>query len=205
VVFPHGLSPRYLAPAIPPLPASLIAAGVRRPYLLYFGGEIPRKRLDWAIKVWQALGRSDVRLVLCGLAAPASATWRDALPAHLRDLVVPLPFVAENDVPSLYKHAEATLYPTLYEGFGFPALESQATGVPVLMSSVGSLKELSGPGAIVLPPDDFQAWVDACRRILYGDKPAAAPSRQWARRFSWQRTLEQTLDVYRRAAAPRPS
>jgi glycosyltransferase involved in cell wall biosynthesis len=199
VVIPHGVSDRYLVPDIAPLPESLTALGVRPPYLLYFGGEIPRKRLEWAIAVWHELGRADVQLVLCGLATPKQTPWRDPLPAHLRELVIPLEFVSEPDLPSLYAHAEAVLYPTLYEGFGFPALESQAAGVPVLMSAVGSLRELIGPGAIVLPVDDFQAWVAACRRVLEGDKPDAAAARQWAKRFSWGRTFEQTLEVYQRA------
>ena len=103
-------------------------------------------------------------------------------------------------MPSLYAHAEAVLYPTLYEGFGFPALESQAAGVPVLMSALGSLTELTGPGAVVVPPHDLPAWVAAAQRILAGDNPDLAASRLWAQRFSWQRTFEQTLAVYRRAA-----
>lgn len=200
VVIPHGVSDRYLDSQIAPLPQALIDVGVRPPYLLYFGGEIPRKRLQWAIDVWNELGRSDVRLVLAGLATPKETPWRDPLPRHLQDLVIALEFVSETDMPSLYAHAEAVLYPTLYEGFGFPAVESQASGVPVLMSSLGSLSELIGPGAVVLPPHDLAAWVAACHRILAGDKPDAAASRQWAQRFSWKRTFEQTLEVYQRAA-----
>ena len=199
VVIPHGISDRYLVSEIAPLPQSMTALGVRPPYLLYFGGEIPRKRLQWAIDVWKELGRSDVRLVLAGLATPKATPWKDPLPVHLRDSIIALEFVSETDMPSLYAHAEAVIYPTLYEGFGFPALESQAAGVPVLMSSLGSLTELIGPGAIVLPPHDLPAWVAACRRVLLGDKPDGAASRRWAQRFSWKRTFEQTLEVYRRA------
>src|SRR6185503_1788720 len=99
-----------------------------------------------------------------------STPWRDPLPAHLRDLIVALEFVSETEMPSLYANAEAVLYPTLYEGFGFPALESQAAGVPVLMSALGSLTELTGPGAVVVPPHDLPAWVAAAQRMLAGDK-----------------------------------
>ncbi|MBK8653204.1 MAG: glycosyltransferase [Haliscomenobacter sp.] len=59
----------------------------------------------------------------------------------------------------LYQQAVAVLYPTLYEGFGFPALEAQAVGTPVLFSALGSLIELIGPSAEILPPENLDAWV----------------------------------------------
>jgi alpha-1,3-rhamnosyl/mannosyltransferase len=110
-----------------------------------------------------------------------------------------LPFISEESLPGLFRHAVATLYPTLYEGFGFPAVESQAVGTPVLFSRVGSLAELEGPGAIVLPEDDLSAWVQTCQRLLGHRRENPTPieeSRQWARRFSWDESARRHLDVY---------
>jgi glycosyltransferase involved in cell wall biosynthesis len=203
VVITHGIHERYLVPAFDPIPKSLQDAGVRTPYLLYFGGEIPRKRPEWAVEVWKALGRADVQLVMCGLDPAKPPRWIDELPPDQRARLTLLGFVPEDALPSLYAHAEAVLYPTLYEGFGLPALEAQAVGTPVLMSAAGSLRELAGPGAIVLPEHDQRAWIEACRHVLAGSRPDAASARAWARGFSWSVAFEKTLAVYRSAASGR--
>ncbi len=199
-VIPWGIDARYVQSDTLPLPDQLAAQGVRPPYLLYFGGRIPRKRLDWAMQVWGRVAEhdSDLSLVVCGLEADAHAEWRDRAAAHLRDRLHCLDFVAEGDLPGLYAAAEAVLYPTLYEGFGFPALESQAVGTPVLMSAVGSLAELAGPGAVVLPPQDLGAWVAAVETIRRAGPRRDEAARQWARGFSWARAWRSLAEVYRR-------
>src|SRR5262249_46542244 len=67
VTIPHGISDRYFEVSERPLGDSLQAMGVRRPYLLYLGGALPRKRVDWAIRVLEELAEDEVRLVICGL------------------------------------------------------------------------------------------------------------------------------------------
>jgi glycosyltransferase involved in cell wall biosynthesis len=198
VVITHGVDDRYRRPH-EPLPQPLIGIGVKEPYFLYFGGDAPRKRLEWAIRVWRALDRTGVRLVVCGLEPWAIDRWRQVVPGPERDLMVCLQYIDEEWLPSLYAHAVAVLYPTVYEGFGFPALESQAVGTPVLLSAVGSLCELLGPGAMVLPVDNFEAWVAASRRLLSGERPDELAARQWASRFTWREAFEHTLEVYHQA------
>jgi alpha-1,3-rhamnosyl/mannosyltransferase len=110
-------------------------------------------------------------------------------------------------MPQLYMRAAAVLYPSLYEGFGLPAIESQAVGTPILFSDVGSLSELKGPGAQVLPVDDMRAWVTAvsaavsARRAGRGQNEAA---RRWARQFSWDVYTQRTLAIYRAICRPGP-
>jgi alpha-1,3-rhamnosyl/mannosyltransferase len=192
-----GINAAYLADTIPDLSPSLVDQGVRPPYLLYVGGEIPRKRLDWALRVWSAVAdERDLRLVVVGLHAPTNPEWMSQVPLRLRNRLVALSFVEEADVPGLYAAAEAVLYPTLYEGFGFPALESQAVGTPVLMSAVGSLRELAGPGAIILPPENLECWIDATRNAAAHKHSASLAAREWARQFSWARTWRQLEDIY---------
>src|SRR5262249_46173389 len=94
----------------------------------------------------------------------------------------------------------------LYEGFGFPALEAQAVGTPALFSALGSLAELQGPGAVVLPPQDLSSWVEVCRQLVAerGEQPQPRQeARCWARQFSWQVSAARHLEVYRLAAATR--
>jgi len=105
----------------------------------------------------------------------------------------------------LYQQAVAVVYPTLYEGFGLPALEAQAVGTPVLLSDLSSLRELKGPGAEVLPVDELDAWVQTCRRLLARRAIALDPNqaaRSWAQQFSWSASANRHLEIYRDAVTP---
>ncbi len=199
-VLPWGVAPEYTAPTLPELSPDLHALGVTEPYLLYMGGELPRKRLEWAIKVWHRAVGPEVRLVVCGLSAPRAAHWREQVPEAHSASFLPLPYVEEHLLPGLYSSSIAVLYPTLYEGFGFPALEAQALGRPIFMSAVGSLRELAGPSAHVLPTEDLQAWVDAVRAVVGVARRVDEPARRWAEQYSWPRAAAHMADAYRRAA-----
>jgi glycosyltransferase involved in cell wall biosynthesis len=199
-VIPNGVGDAYLQTSPGPLSEILRSNGVREPYLLYFGGEIARKRLDWAIRVLDRLAEPRINLVICGVERAAHARIREQAKPELRDRLLFSPFIPEGEMPRLYQNAIAVLYPTLYEGFGLPALESQAVGTPVLFSALGSLAELQGPGAVVLPPEDLSAWVDACRNLLAARINGPVPgerARAWARQFSWDTYAARTVDVYR--------
>lgn len=205
VVIPHGIDARYLGWRPAPLTDALRSLGVRPPYLLYLGGDIARKRPGWAISVFAASAGPDALLVMCGVTPAGQATLLERADPAVRGRVVFMPFVGEDDMASLYGNAAAVLYPTLYEGFGFPMIEAQAVGTPVVFSPLGSLAELQGPAAVALPPDDFDAWRAACRRLVE-DRRAGHPqheaSRAWSAGFSWARAAEQTERVYLQAASP---
>lgn len=194
-----GVAQEYLESPRFELPSSLVCQGVVPPYLLYFGGEIPRKRLAWAVEVWRNLVKEDpaLRLVVCGLKTASQPLWKQRIEAALQERFVCLGFLEERDLPALYANAEVTLYPTLYEGFGFPALESQAVGTLVVFSALGSLRELVGPAAEVVPPDDLGAWVAAVKRARQAQRQWADPARTWARAFSWAAAFQKLLEVYR--------
>ncbi|HUE69836.1 MAG TPA: glycosyltransferase family 1 protein [Pirellulaceae bacterium] len=202
-VIPHGLSEIWREEAGQPAPRELEELGIHGPYFLYVGGEIPRKRMEWAIKIFEQVTDDDCQLLLCGLNAERRANIRQELPASIADRVVALPFVPEECMPRLVRQAVGVLYPTLYEGFGFPALEAQAVGTPILMSAVGSLAELCGPGAVVLPPEDLDAWIAACRELLADWKSDRAPNqaaRAWATSFSWQESARRHLELLQSVA-----
>jgi glycosyltransferase involved in cell wall biosynthesis len=204
-VIPHGIGDEYFSDVPGSLSAELAAAVGSAPYVVYVGGPMSRKRFDWAVQVLAASGRPDLHLVACGFGAPARASAQAALPAALRPRVHFAPFLSDAELLALYRGAGAVLYPTLYEGFGFPAVEAQAAGVPALFSAVGSLAELAGPLAFVVEPKDMPAWASALHAALDLTGPArakrAAAARTWAQGFSWRRSFEQHLAVYRRVAA----
>jgi glycosyltransferase involved in cell wall biosynthesis len=199
-VVPLGVDERYLGATMESGPTIIGESTVTGPYLLYFGGSDPRKRLDWALDVWRAVAATGLSLVVCGLEATSHDRVRRSIPRELSDRLILAPFVPENTMPRLYMRAAAVLYPSLYEGFGLPALEAQAVGTPVLFSDVGSLSELKGPGAHVLPIGDMGAWIRAVSGIACARATSPRPdadARQWARRFSWDVYAQRIVAVYR--------
>jgi glycosyltransferase involved in cell wall biosynthesis len=206
-VIPLGVGDHYLDAPDRPLSESFRSLGVRQPYLLYLGGDVPRKRLTWAIRVLDTLDETDVSLVACGIPADVQPGILASLPSRLRGRLCFAPFIDEAAMPNQYLNAAAVLYPTLYEGFGFPAVEAQAVGTPVLFSALGSLGELEGPASFVLPPDDLGAWVAACWSCLTkrgGKSKPDEAARRWARRFSWDVCAARHLEVYRTVANKLP-
>lgn len=201
-VVPNGVDERYLEAQPDHRPIDIDGRLVREPYLLYVGGSDPRKRLTWALQTWWGAPAA-TSMVVCGLERQAHDEVRRLVPRRLRDQLFLAPFISEDEMPRLYMRAAAVLYPSLYEGFGLPVIEAQAVGTPVLFSEVGSLRELKGPGAVVLPVDDLQAWVRTVTGIVSGTRRAHGPdriARAWARQYSWDACVERTLAVYHSVA-----
>jgi glycosyltransferase involved in cell wall biosynthesis len=111
-------------------------------------------------------------------------------------------FVAEEDLAALYSGAVAFVFPSLYEGFGLPALEAMACGTPVITSSTTSLPEVVGDAALLVDPMDPDALRDAMSTILSDHSLRADLRRKGLRRateFSWTRCAELTAGTYYRA------
>ena len=199
-VIPNGICDSYHKVNPGPLSPTLQSMGVQSPYFLYVGGAIERKRPEWAIKVLEQLNDPDVQLVLCGIGRHGQESILRLIPKELQHRVCIPTFVPEEEMPRLYQNAVAVLYPTLYEGFGLPVVEAHAVGTPILFSEVGSLTELVGPSAIVLPTNELSAWIDVCRKLLATRRMHSQPdksARSWATRFSWSTFADRNLEVYR--------
>jgi alpha-1,3-rhamnosyl/mannosyltransferase len=119
--------------------------------------------------------------------------------------------VPEADLPALYSAATVFVFPSLYEGFGLPVQEAMACGTPVICSNTSSLPEVAGvpsagsgqAAALLVDPLDTSALADAIRRVLSDDGLRAELRRRGLAqkaKFSWARTAQATLVVYRRLA-----
>ena len=117
----------------------------------------------------------------------------------LWDNVILTGYVVDESLIPLYAGADALLYPSRYEGFGFPMLEAMAVGTPVIASDTSSLPEIAG-SAVVLPPDDPEAWADAMYRLIFEPelrKELIKKGKERAREFSWEEAARKTLSLYR--------
>jgi len=201
-VIPHGIVSEYFVDPPPELPLSLKSYIGDDPYIVYLGGPIERKRFSWALNVLAHCQHKPLKLIACGFGAEARSIAKNNLTVELRDKVHFAEFLSDSDLLALYKNAQAVLYPTLYEGFGFPAIEAQAAGTPVIFSALGSLAELMGPLALVVPPFDLDAWLNALNEALtMGEvrREKVQVAKQWASKFTWSESFEKHLEVYRKA------
>jgi glycosyltransferase involved in cell wall biosynthesis len=182
-----------------------LATGRRGPYYLVVGTIEPRKNLPMLLHAYDELVAhwpAAPRLVLAGQrgwhAEPALAAL-ETLAA--RDRVDWFEQVGDQELHLLYAGALALLFPSLYEGFGLPALEAMACGTPVLAADTAGLREVVGEAGWLLPPTDELAWSDALAVIGRETTQRAAlaeAGRARAAGFTWQKTAELTKAVYRR-------
>jgi glycosyltransferase involved in cell wall biosynthesis len=192
--------------AFRPLPSAEVDAAlapfglVRGTYLLFLGTLEPRKNvgrlLDALVKLDDGVGP----LVLVG----ADGWGNDELRPRIAELsrrgrVRSLGYVPEPLRAPLLNGARIFVYPSLYEGFGWPPLEAMACGTPVVTSNVSALPEVVGDAAIMTDPLDVDGLAEAIRR-LWNDEGLRDTLRvrglARARRFTWDVTARLTLDVY---------
>ncbi|MBK1656443.1 glycosyltransferase family 4 protein [Allochromatium vinosum] len=201
-VIPHGISEEFFTEENPCYPMYLQPLIHETAYLLYLGGPAERKRFSWALEIIARCSFKPLKLIACGFDAEARRAAADNLPHELCDRVYFASYLSDAELRTLYRGAQAVLYPTLYEGFGFPAIEAQAAGVPVIFSSLGSLAELIGPLAMVVPPFDLDAWLGALNDALTMGETRiekARAAKAWAQRFAWSESFDKHLAVYRKA------
>lgn len=188
--------------AVEPEPAVLERHGLDAPFFFYVGAAYPYKNLAGLIDAFARSG-CDHKLVLAGDHEHFGDTLREcAAKAGIAGRVVFPGRVSEAELAALYGGALAYVFVSASEGFGLPGLEAMQFGVPVVAASAGSLPEIYGDAALYCDPHDVDSIAAALAAVASDEQMRAhlvALGRQRAAEFSWQRTAEQTLTVYRDA------
>ncbi len=200
-----GVSPSYRPRTAGETKATLAAHGlVHGRYVLAVGTLEPRKNLIQGLRAFRRLPealRVSMPFVIVGMKG-----WlTEGIEAEISALategqVRPLGYLPDQALIELYAGAAMLVYPSVYEGFGLPALEAMASGIPVITSNRSSLPEVVGDVGITVDPADDAGLADAMRRLA--EDPAersdrAARGLARARAFTWARCAEETERVYR--------
>jgi len=172
-------------------------------FILYFGTIEPRKNLVSLIKAFslfkEKMNKPDLKLVLAGT---RGWLYKDILreareSKYCRDIFF-TGFVDEADKPFLYRLAQLFVYPSFFEGFGFPPLEAMACGVPTIVSYASSLPEVVADAAIMIDPYNIDEMVWAMKEILTDEelqKNLSQKGLKRAQEFSWKKCAKNVLDV----------
>lgn len=196
--------------AAAPFPADLLPAGAGR-YVLSLATAEPRKDLPVLVRAFDELAgdHPDVALVLAGQPGWGEQALTDALArSRFAARIVRPGWLDDGVVAGLLAHASVLAYPSRYEGFGFPALEGMAQGVPVVATATGALPEVVGDGARLVPVGDAAALAGAIAGVLDSAEVAdsmALAGRRRAAKFTWTACADGLAALYRDVAATVPS
>jgi glycosyltransferase involved in cell wall biosynthesis len=165
-------------------------------YILSFATFEPRKNLISVIEAYEEFmlqnPTSPQYLVLAGSPGwEKRALYQRIRQSAMHERIHLIGFVAEEDKPAVYNLASVFVYPSVYEGFGFPPLEAMACGVPVIVSHSSSLPELVGDAGILIDPYRPQEIFDALEAILKDTELSALLRKRGLERsvrYSWART-----------------
>jgi glycosyltransferase involved in cell wall biosynthesis len=179
-------------------------------YLLFVGTLEPRKNLGALLDAYaelQVQGKGIPRLRVAGRAPSGAAAWlRRMVEPPFAGAVDYVGYVPDDQRRALFEGASVLVIPSWHEGFGLPALEAMALGVPVVTTDRGALPEVIGDAGLLVAPDEPRALAHAIRRMLYEDGLADACVRRGLARvaaLSWTQSARAVWGLYAAAARRR--
>lgn len=202
VVYP-GVDPEFFAPTEGDVVTCFRARhGLGQSALiLHVGACEPYKNVETVLAVLEAVVRQgglDVKLVKVG--APFTAPQQRLIDERrLAEHIWHTGQLSPVDLVAAYRACDVLLFPSLYEGFGWPPLEAMASGLPVVCSGAGSLAEVVGDGALVAPPRDVAALTGAVKAVVTDPelrRRLIGRGFERAAGFRWDNTAQRLVDIY---------
>jgi len=215
-VIPHGIAADLRPAASPRREILLRELGVELPYFLVVGAHHPRKNIPFLIdqfaEAFPPPAFSEVRLVVTNAGGQRGhELLAQAAQLGLGARVTTLGHVSGERLAALYSGAVAACIPSLYEGFGLPALEAMACGAPVLANDVGGVQEVGAGAALLVPVEDAPGWVEGLLRLFQEPglrEHLSELGLTRASRYSWDRSAEAHAGLLaselRLAVSPKP-
>ena len=182
---------------------TLQAKGIHQPYLLSVGTIEPRKNLEGILRAFALLKerkKFNRQLVVAGMKGWLTDHLDHVLEElPIKDDVVFVGYLKNEELRQLYNFAEVFVFPSFYEGFGFPIIESFCCGTPVVTSNVSSCPEIAQDGALIVDPHDPEAIARAIAQIIedqHLQERLVARGLEIGASFDERRTAQATHDIY---------
>ena len=189
-------------PGIQPPTSNLQLSTLKLPekYILYLGTLEPRKNVESVIKAFEALNQSDLYLVIAGQKGWLYKNiYRKVQSSKLQANIKFLDYVSQNDRFNLYKNAQVLVWPSYYEGFGFPPLEAMSLGCPVITSANSSLPEVVGEASLLVDPFNANEIKEAINQVINDDglyKSLIQKGYEQVKKYDWQKSGNQLKKLF---------
>jgi glycosyltransferase involved in cell wall biosynthesis len=176
-------------------------------YILYAGNIEPKKNIWTLLCVQKKLRKKGLphKLVIVGKRSWGCKVELDEISREIRSgNIVWTGYVDRSDLPCVYQMADVFVFPSLYEGFGFPPLEAMACGTPVVSTITGALNETVADAALTVEPHDIRQIARAVVSMIENSSLREKHIRMGLRQsslFNWERTAKETLSVYEEVSA----
>jgi glycosyltransferase involved in cell wall biosynthesis len=152
-----------------------------------------------AVEKYREQTHNDLHLILAGKPTAYSKKLFHSLSKNQKQFVRQLGYVKTQDRPALYRLAEVVLFPSIYEGFGLPIIEAQASGTPVITSNTSSMPEVGGRAAICVDLYDSNSLTAALAELLASEEfrqKKITEGLENAKKYDWKTTAQKTVDVF---------
>jgi glycosyltransferase involved in cell wall biosynthesis len=161
-------------------------------YLLFLGTLQPRKNIERLIGAYKLL-KTDCKLVIAGMINEGRGGWMNENIKSSKNIIL-TGYLPDEEIPGLMAGAKAFVLPSLYEGFGIPAIEAMAVGCPVIVSRVSSLPEICGEAATYIEdPYSIDSIKTALEEGLKSNKTKLGL--EWVKRYNWSQTCSKINTV----------
>ncbi len=180
--------------------------GIKKPFLIYVGNAYPHKNLDNLLKAVKILTTSNQQpatsyhlVIACARDVFYGRLQQKINELNLEKNVTLTGYIKAKELVAIFRQAEAFVFPTLSEGFGIPALNAMAAGVPVTASDIPILKEVYGDAALYFDPKSPNDIAEKIKTILTDFKlrsDLVEKGRAQAKKYSWQKMAQETLEIY---------
>jgi len=171
--------------------------GIKKPFILFVGRLEKKKNLNNLIFAFSNLiKKKNINLVLVG---PVGYGYKEIKKQILKyKNILETKYVKRDDLPYLYSSAELFIFPSFYEGFGFPGLEAMACGCPVVASNQASLPEIYGSAAVYFNPNDLKEMIEKIEKVIEDKKlkeELIEKGFERIKRYSWEKCAQNILKI----------